>query len=283
MNLFDELTKIAEKPKPFEFYTTPQLWNDPHISKGMLDAHLNPSHDAASYHHELIAKAVSWINSRFNISKGTRICDFGCGPGLYTTRFAELGGAVTGIDLSERSIGYARNVAIKKNLKIEYFNQNYLHYSTDKKFDLITMISRDFPVLSPDQRRTLLRIFYEILDDKGAILLDVDSLDHFKDYEQKSSYTFSSNGGFWSTGPHHVFTHTFKYEHEKVLLEKHTVIEKEKRLELFNWHQCYSQESLKQLFQESGFKIEAYYSNVAGDPYESNSPAFAIIARKSKK
>ena len=281
MNLFSELEKIAEKPKAFEFYTTPQLWNDPHISKGMLKAHLNPGNDAATYHQELRNRTVQWISSQFKISESTRICDFGCGPGLYTTAFAELGAAVTGIDLSERSIQYAQEVAAEKNLSIEYVNQNYLQFSTDKSFDLITMISRDFPVLSPEQRRTLLRVFHRSLTDGGAILLDVDSLSHFVDYLETSSYTFSLDSGFWSSEPHHVFTNSFKYEPEKVVLEKYTIFENDRQREIYNWHQCYSQESLAKLFQENGFKIEAYYSNVAGDPFEVDSPAFAVVARKS--
>ena len=40
MKLFDELERIAARPGPFQHYTSPQLWNDSHISKGMLAAHL---------------------------------------------------------------------------------------------------------------------------------------------------------------------------------------------------------------------------------------------------
>jgi 2-polyprenyl-3-methyl-5-hydroxy-6-metoxy-1,4-benzoquinol methylase len=93
MSLFDELEKTVMKPKSFEHYTSPQLWNDLHISKGMPDAYLDSKHDAASYRTEFINKAVGWIKERFNIAAEMKILDFGCGPGLWTTRFAELGAA----------------------------------------------------------------------------------------------------------------------------------------------------------------------------------------------
>jgi cyclopropane fatty-acyl-phospholipid synthase-like methyltransferase len=281
MNLFTELEKIVKKPKPFEYYTSAQLWNDAHISKGMLDAHLNPNHDAASYPKVFIDKVVDWAASHFSISRGTRICDFGCGPGLYTAEFAKKGAVVTGVDLSERSINYAKDVAAQENLSIEYMLQDYLKFSTDKTFDLITMISCDFSVLSPKHRRILLSIFHKALGENGAILLDVDSMKRFTEGAEKSTYGFSAKSDFWSPEPHHIFEVTFKYEQEKVLLEKYTLIDNDKKSEFFNWHQCYSQQSLQELFQENGFWIEGYYSNVAGDPFEGDSAIFAVIARKS--
>jgi cyclopropane fatty-acyl-phospholipid synthase-like methyltransferase len=278
--MFEELERIASKPKPFEFYTTPQFWNDPHISKSMLDCHLNPNHNAASYRMETIDKAVDWMASHFNIS-GKRICDFGCGPGLYTVRFAEKGAIVTGVDVSERSIQYAKDIAAEKNLTIEYVLKNYLQFSTDNTYDLITMISCDFPVLSPKQRKSLLGTFHKILNDNGAVILDVDSLKRFAESTEKTTYEFSSEGGFWSSGPHHIFENNFKYEQEKVLLEKYALIEKNRRREVFNWHQCYSLQSLKDLFQENGFQIAEYYSNITGDPFEEDSAYFTVVARKT--
>jgi SAM-dependent methyltransferase len=281
IKLFEELEWITSKPKPFEFYTTPQFWNDPHISKSMLDCHLNPNHDAASYRMEIIGKAVKWMASHFNIS-GKKICDFGCGPGLYTVRFAEKGAVVTGVDVSERSIQYAKDIAAEKNLAIEYILQDYLHFSTDNTYDLITMISCDFPVLSPKQRKSLLGIFHKILNNNGTFLLDVDSLKRFSEITEKTTYEFSAKSGFWSSEPHHIFMNSFKYEQEKVLLEKYTIIEKGKKCEVFNWHQCYSLQSLKDLFQENGFQIAEYYSNIAGDPFDESSAVFAVVARKAK-
>ena len=88
--------------------------------------------------------------SFFGFTEETRVCDFGCGPGLWTTRFAERGAAVTGVDFSERSIRHAQNVAAEKNLAIRYVVQDYLDFATDDRFDLITMIHGDFSVLGPD-------------------------------------------------------------------------------------------------------------------------------------
>ena len=155
--MFKELEKINSRPEPFEFYTPEQLWTDEYTSKQMLSYHLNENVDLSSRNANFIDKSVEWIASYFNVGKGTKIADFGCGPGLYTTKLARLKADVTGIDFSENSIGYARDIATKEGLKINYVNQNYLEFQTDERFDLITMIMCDFCVLSPGQRKLLLQ------------------------------------------------------------------------------------------------------------------------------
>lgn len=281
MKLFAELERILRRPKPFEYYTSPQLWNDQHISKGMLDAHLDPSHDAASFNTEFIDRSVDWISSRFIVPGKTRICDFGCGPGLWTTRFAERGAVVTGVDLSERSIHYARAMAKQKNLGIRYVLGDYLQLSLDDQFDLITMIGGDFSVLSPDQRRALLRTFRALLPEEGALLLDVASMAQWREAVERTQYEFSSAGGFWSSAPHHVFTSTYKYEQENLLCDKYTLIEESRVLEIYVWNQCYNTESLKELFGENGFQIREFLSDVAGTPLEDDTRWIAVVALES--
>jgi SAM-dependent methyltransferase len=278
MSLFAALGRIVDRPEPFAYYTSPQLWNDPHISKGMLEAHLNPNHDVASYRGEFIDTAVAWIASRFGVSEKTRICDFGCGPGLWTTRLAERGAIVTGIDLSKRSIRYAQDTAKNQDLSIRYILQDYLQFSSNDRFDLILMISQDFSVLSPSQRKALLQVFRSHLSEGGALLLDVASLLQFSQAKEKTKYEFCSEGGFWSPGPHHVFTSSFKYEAEHLLCSKYVVVERSREFEICVWSQCYGVESLNEVFEENGLQILQCLSDVSGTPLEEESPTIAIVA-----
>jgi 2-polyprenyl-3-methyl-5-hydroxy-6-metoxy-1,4-benzoquinol methylase len=103
----------------------------------MLEAHLDEAIDRSSRNRVFIEKSVKWIVERFEVNKNTSIADFGCGPGLYTTRLAENQASVTGIDFSERSVQYARNTATEMGLDIHYVQENYLEFDTDERFDLI--------------------------------------------------------------------------------------------------------------------------------------------------
>ncbi len=46
-NMFSQLTEFLGKPKLYAPCSAP-FWDDEHISRNMLQAHLDPSHDAAS-------------------------------------------------------------------------------------------------------------------------------------------------------------------------------------------------------------------------------------------
>ena len=278
--MFDELTKINTRPSPFQYYTADELWTDEHTSKKMLEYHLNDSVDLSSRKKSFIDRSVQWIVSRFGVDSATSIADFGCGPGLYTTQFAEKNASVTGIDFSERSIRYAKEVAEQKELNINYVQQNYLEYETGERYDLITMIFCDFCALSPSQRKTLLSKFHELLKPEGAVLLDVHSLNVFDSREEVATYEYNQLDHFWSSDDYYGFLNTFKYQEEKVTLDKYTIIEKARTRVVYNWLQYFSRDSLREELEGSGFKIEEFYSDVAGSAFSPESPDIAVVARK---
>jgi SAM-dependent methyltransferase len=281
--MFNELKKINLRPKPFQFYTANALWTDEHTSQKMLEYHLDESVDLSSRKKEFIERSVKWILSHFGIDRHTAIADFGCGPGLYTTPFAEHGADVTGINFSERSIRYAKETARRKALDIDYECWDYLEFETKKRFDLITMIMCDYCALSPIQRRKMLTRFKSLLKADGEVLLDVYSLNAFDQKEQVSTYEHRQLDGFWSKEDYYGFLNTFKYEEEKVIVDKYTIIEKARTWTVYNWLQYFSPDALRKEFEVNGFKIEEFYSDVAGKPFSSKSTEFAIVARKSDK
>jgi SAM-dependent methyltransferase len=247
----------------------------------MLEYHLNESLDLSSRNKDFIDRSLKWIVSHFGIGVNTIIADFGCGPGLYTTQFAEKNADVTGIDFSERSIRYAKETAARKGLNIDYVCQNYLEFETEKRVDLITMIMCDFCALSPTQRKKMLTGFYRLLNVGGSVLLDVYSLNAFDQREEVSTYEYMQLNGFWSSENYYGFLNTFKYDEEKVILDKYTIIEEARTQTVYNWLQYFSPESLRKEFEGNGFKIEEYYSDVAGTIFSPESVEFAIVAKKS--
>jgi len=208
--VFEEIENINTRPEPFEFYTASDLWTDEHTSEQMLRFHLNEDIDVSSRNAEFINRSVEWIASHFNVGAGTKIADFGCGPGLYATRLAQRQADVTGIDFSKRSIQYAQEVATREGLSIHYVNQNYLEFGTDDRFHLILMIMCDFCALSPTQRQQMLNKFHKILEPGGSALLDVYSLAAFGQREKAATYEANLLSGFWSPNKYYGFLNTKK-------------------------------------------------------------------------
>jgi 2-polyprenyl-3-methyl-5-hydroxy-6-metoxy-1,4-benzoquinol methylase len=277
---FSNLEHINGRPEPYEFYTAAALWTDKHTSEQMLSYHLNEDIDLSSRRGDFIDQSVEWIHSHFHVITGTRIADFGCGPGLYAKRLATYGASVTGIDFSERSIQHARNEARRLGLTIDYIHQNYLDFHTEESFDVIMMIMCDFCALSPLQRKTMLTKFHALLKAGGSVLLDVYSLNAFNQRKEANSYEANQLNGLWSANKYYGFLNTFKYQNEKVVLDKYTIVESRRTRTVYNWLQYFSPDSLQNEFEEAGFMQRKLYGNVAGAPFDETTSEFAIVARK---
>jgi SAM-dependent methyltransferase len=279
--MFNQLEKINARPAPFEFYTAEELWNDPHTSAKMLEYHLNPDVDLSSRCGEFIDRSAEWIIAHFGVREGTRIADFGCGPGLYASRLAAAGADVTGIDFSERSIAHAREVAAERGLYIDYVHQNYLDYETEKRFDLIIMIFCDFCALSPAQRGTMLNKWRRLLKAGGSLLLDVCSMNMYYQREEAQTYALNQLDSFWSAERYYGFLNTLKYDDVRVSLDKYTIIEPARTRVVYNWLQYFDEGSLRAEFEDNGFDVAGIYGDVAGAPLPPDSLEMAIAARRS--
>ncbi len=279
--LFQELEMINARPRPFEFYTARELWTDEHTSKRMLAFHLDPDVDVSSRKAAFIDRSVDWMVSRFGLTPGSRVADFGCGPGLYASRLARRGVKVTAIDFSERSISYAIGEAEKEGLSIDYRLADYLEFDTPKRFDLIIMIMCDFCVLSPTQRKAMLSRFRSLLRPGGRVLFDVYSLAGFAGRVESAGYGPNQLDGFWSPERYYGFLNVFKYEDDMIVLDKYTIVEPGRTRTVYNWLQYYSPESIGDLLSENGFRVADMYGNVAGGPFDPAESEFAVVAEKA--
>lgn len=95
--MYKKMKPIFEKPTLY-MKSEAAFWNEKHISQQMLNAHLDPNFEGASRKADFIVKSAQWIGGKLPPNKYHKLLDLGCGPGLYTERFAKTGYQVTGID-----------------------------------------------------------------------------------------------------------------------------------------------------------------------------------------
>jgi len=277
--LISQLIQLQQKPAPF----TPGealFWDDPHISAQMLEAHLNPEVDAASRRPATIDRSVKWLIEVLSLQPGDPILDLGCGPGLYTSRFARLGLQVTGVDYSRRSIEYATNHARENRLDIRYRYQNYLELDDENQYRAAFLIYGDFCPLSPGQRSTLLRNVHRALQPGGNFVLDVSTRAHRKRFGNKNQW-YATERGFWKPGPHLVLEEGFDYPDQSIWLDQYTAIEPNGQVSVFrNWFQDYISQTITEELSQGGFNVESLWGDLTGVPCSADSEWIGVIAQK---
>lgn len=276
--MFNELKKYITKP---ELYTpsTNKFWDDDHISKGMLEAHLNPDLEAASRKHEFLDKSVNWISKIAPSSQYKLLLDLGCGPGLYTERFKNAGYSVTGMDFSKRSIEYAKEQTLINKSNIEYHYQNYLTINYIEQFDVITLIYCDYAALSFMDRLTLLKKVYQALKPGGKFIFDV-----FTPVMRKAEshlWQYSDKGGFLSEKSHICLESVYQYDDEdKTELRQYIVIT-EDAVNCYNiWDHFFTRDALLPEIQAIGFSTFEFYGDIAGKEFSQTGETICGVITK---
>jgi ubiquinone/menaquinone biosynthesis C-methylase UbiE len=275
----EQLLKYLQiRPKLYE-PSTAKFWDDDHISKGMLEAHLNPNWDAATRNHEFVEKSVAWMNECANPKEYTKLLDIGCGPGIYAEKFYKSGYMVTGMDFSRRSIDYAIENAKRNNFDIRYIYQNYLEMDFLNEYDIITLIYCDFGALSTMDRQKLLNNVYKALKPNGTFVVDVfaTNFNKFKEEEHHWSY---HDGGYWSEKPHACFESFYRYDEDNTLLDQYVVLTKEDTNCYNIWNHMFTTDELKKDFLDAGFSEIQFFGDVAGNNYSENGDVICVKAKK---
>lgn len=248
-----EIISLSAKPELYAKGTS-FMWTDEHISKQLLNVHLNDDIDLASRKKSTIVKTANWILNTQKEKGKLNILDLGCGPGLYAEIFAEKGHRITGVDISKNSIEFAKKSAKDKKLDINYVNANYLEINSEaEKYDLIVLIYTDLGVLIPSERENLLKMIYRVLKKGGTFIFDVLK---DKDIENKASTKTweANNGGFWKESPYLALSESFLYEEEKVILFQHNIIDTIGNIETYRfWTHFFSESDIRKMLENHDF------------------------------
>ena len=274
---FEVLKKATEKPKLYEM-SNEKFWDDPHIAKHMLRAHLNPEINAASKTRRTINLETDFIIQSTGMNNNMSVIDLGSGPGLYVDAFARTGANVVGVDLSANSIEYAKNNIQIGNEKVRFCEMNYLDMEYDEVFDVATLIFYDFCVLSIEDQSRMLHKVHKALKPGGQFVLDVYSEHQQSDMSQSVGF---ENGGFWSNQPYWICKTAFMFSEPKVECFQYAIIDESSAMKLIRvFHRLFSLNEIQDLLEEHGFKIEKVFSNLKGQPLDSNSNQYGIVTSK---
>lgn len=276
--MWEELQRFLVEPALYE-RSEAAFWEEEYISQSMLQAHLAPEFEGASRKWAFMDESAAWIAQILPPAVYPALLDVGCGPGLYAERFARAGFHVMGVDISSRSLAYARESAKEQGLAITYSCQNYLRLALEETFDLATMIYCDYGALSDAERRLLLRLLHGRLRAGGRLLLDVFTPIFYEQFETGQTWTLQPEGGFWRGGSYVSLERRAKYG-GRVTLEQSVIVTDGGVTPYYLWSTCFTPADIKKEAQESGFKVCDIYGDVAGRAYTEAGRTMAVLLEK---
>ncbi len=113
-----------------------------------------------------------FIEQELDYDKSLKIIDVGCGTGRHSIELTKRGYRVTGIDLSESQLAWARQKAKQSGLKIDFQKHDARNLPFDGKFDAAIMLCEGgFPLMETDEMNfEILKNVTRALKDKGKLI-----------------------------------------------------------------------------------------------------------------
>ena len=281
MTLLD-LSRRSPNPAPWaEGDNIP--WDDPDFSARMLEEHLSQSHDQASRRADIVGAHVRWIHDRLLSGRPSRVLDLGCGPGLYTSRLAEMGHGCAGIDYSPASIAHARRTARERGLRCTYLMQDIREADYGAGFDLVMLIFGEFNVFRPDDATRILTNAHAALTPGGLLLIEPHTTAAIESMAKRGRSWHSAEAGLFSDRPHVCLTEGIWDPASRTATVRYFVVDAATGSVTRHAQslQAYTDAEYRAVLAEQGFADVRFFSSLGGREGEhAEGEYIAIVAKK---
>lgn len=275
-----DFINIFRSPKRFE-ESPNNIWTNEKLSSFIFHSHFDENIYGGSKSKEFIDNSLSFIEYFLKEYNCKQIIDLGCGPGIYTQPLAKLGYKVTGVDISNFSIEFARKEANKNNLDIQYINEDFFNIDQRNKADMILMLYEIYSSFDLEKRKELLDIIYNLLREEMIFIFDVPLRNKIKTTETIRSWKVFEKNEFYNDEAFAYFVRC-KYYGEGLFLN-HSIFlyENSSTISCFDWVQHFTLNQIIDELKSRGFKILGNYSDISGNELEDNSSNVALICQKN--
>ena len=184
---------------------------------------------------------------------------------------------MTGVDHSESSLAYAKAHAPKAN----FLRQSYLEPFGEARFDAAIMISQDYGVLSPEDRKTLLKNVHRALKPGGFFAFDMPSLHAYAVRAENSAPNwYAAKAGFYRPHDHMVLEKHIPYPGIPSICDRITVLDEAVATYKF-WQTFFTPETIGEELAGCGFTVVQALANLRGEACDDDSLSLGILCKKA--
>ena len=128
---------------------------------------------------EVTLRSADFIEQAFDLPKGSRILDLGCGYGRLSVELAKRGYYVVGLDLSARLLEMAEELARRERVEVELLRRDMRDLDYQEEFDGILSWDTSFGYFSDEENEDLLKRIAKALKLGGKLVLDLHNRDAY--------------------------------------------------------------------------------------------------------
>jgi SAM-dependent methyltransferase len=275
------LSQVADQAPLFS-RSADAIWTDPWIARNLLKLQLDDSTDAASRVPATIDRTVDWIVPL--LPPEARVLDLGCGPGRYAERLSRRGFQVTGIDINEASIDFARDSAEKEGLSIDYMHGSYLEADLKGPYDAAVCVYCDVGALTDGERDVFFDRTRSALVPGGLFVFDVFDTALAEGHTAGRTWQVCAGGDFWSERPYLLLEERTHFPEARALGNRYIVVDAENAAgikEFTIWNRYYDEDEIRSTLSGCGFSVVRIERGlVPKNDFTSNDVLF-VAARRS--
>ncbi|MEF8835268.1 MAG: methyltransferase domain-containing protein [Candidatus Thermoplasmatota archaeon] len=209
-----------------------------------------------------------------DLRKGDKILDQCCGIGRHSLELARRGYEVTGVDITEKYLEGARKKARKEGLDVEFVKADIREFRRDDFYDACINFYTSFGYSQDeDENIGVIENVHSSLKPKGEFLLDVmgrEVLD--KVYTEEDLWRIEDG----------YFKEERKIREDLDMLESNWKLIKDdgEVKEHKFMYKLYTEEELKDILREVGFREIEIYGDLDGASYDEDASRLIALAQK---
>ena len=223
----------------------------------------------------------SWTKKEFKLIEGlplkknAKVLDIPCGQGYLSVELAKKGFQITGVDYSLSALNIAKEWAAKNKVSPVFIKQDIRFLKIKEKFDAILTLGNSFGYFTGAENEKVIENISRLLKPNGFFVLhQANPIKLLREFGNNNSLKI--NGGC-------INLEDITFDPLSFTKKSRWVIVRDGKREILNVRlRLYIFPEISSLLSSHKLKIIRVYGSFDKKPYQFNSPAMIVVARKVK-
>jgi SAM-dependent methyltransferase len=223
-----------------------------------------------------IQPAIEFICTELALPEGARILDLGCGAGRYAVELAHRGYDVVGLDINERYVALAHQLAASEGVRAAFLTGDMREIPFKSHFHAIINVGTSFGFFdSESENHQVVAAVAEALKPGGVFLLEMGNRDYYlKNFEARGWRRQDS-------GRVVIIQRKFDYVRSRIEVEFEVLGDEEPERWTHSWR-AYTLAEMVMMLNETGLALSGVYGGWDLSEYSADSARMVMVSERQR-